>query len=150
MPMKLNRMTIAELLAFHDREAEKRNLPKLGEWKGPRLELSERVKAMVAPKPRVFVRAAVLETLAKVTHYEHRTTGEQLSTRAWLKLAPAERAEYRSVGLPYDEVLRIVHERVPGAKTTRQSLRQTVAFIRAGLNGYRANLPGVRPRRCPH
>lgn len=135
-------------------------------WKGKKTKLIERIETMrkrasaapkadAVPKPAVkrpagekspttarTIRAAAIELLCHTQFYEDRTR----------KSAPDNsvlqgHTSARSVGVPYDEIIRRIQAEFPGCNTTVACLRWYSVKIRVEELGYEGlRLPQRRPR----
>lgn len=115
-------------------------------WNGPRDELLRCLRALSRPPRPRPARDVILAALAQIDYYEDPANGYAIPVDRYQQLPPPERKRFRSVGLPYATVLEIVRAELPSARTTAQSLRRTVAFVRSGTPGYEVELPARRPR----
>lgn len=98
------------------------------------------------PEPRVkrtdTVVATAMNLLARVAYYEDKTLDPSDDNRV-----EANHPNARSVGLTYSEVLTLVLEAHPGAKTTNACLRWYVGRVNQGDASYTQwKMPGRRPR----
>lgn len=91
------------------------------------------------------VRAASLELLCRVEYYEEKSRGPSDDNR-FAEAAP----DRRSVGLPYDEILKAITAEFPGAQTSVACLRWYAVKVRVEDAGYEnLRLPQRRPRVKP-
>jgi hypothetical protein len=171
MPPTINlaTSTFAELLAAHNAIAPSRGVPPLPKrWTGTHVELAKKLallraarvvplkivptdeRGIPAPVAKIMrraptpVRTAVLRSLAVISYFEHRKTGEAISKRRAKKF---DRAELVSVGLPYVEVLRRVRRRVPHSKIDGEDLRWYATMVRQQIKGFEH---GKLPQKRPH
>jgi hypothetical protein len=111
----------------------------LSGWKGKKSDLIDRIEALT---PKQTIQSLAIELLCQVTHYENKTEksgNENLVTK--------DNPNARSVGLPYDQVLKQIHEVFEGCKTTVDCLRWYASKIRKGEPGYEdMRTPQRRPR----
>jgi hypothetical protein len=131
----------------------------IARWAGKKSELigriarARRAAPRPAPKPPAAeaparsrtVRAASLEMLCAVTHYEdkNRPVGPE---NVFAEPSP----DRRSVGLPYDDILRSIATEFPGAQTSVACLRWYAVKVRVEEAGYEGlRLPQRRPRVKP-
>jgi hypothetical protein len=95
------------------------------------------------------IRAAALELLCHITHYEDKKQ-KSGPDNVVLKAGVLPKTVERSVGLPYDEIIRRLQDEFPDAQTTVACLRWYSVKARVeefGYEGYK--LPGRRPRAKP-
>lgn len=98
-----------------------------------------------APAPTRTVRAAALELLCHVAYYEDRNEKPGDDNRVEEGTQNA-----RSVGIPYDEIIRRIHVEFPDCQTSVACLRWYAVKVRAEEFGYEnLRLPQRRPRVKP-
>lgn len=140
-----SQLDIPELLALHNTLAQQSGEPTKKTWTGSRMDLIQRVailrtlpfkkaKAVLAPpktaeeKDRARpLSLFILNALAIVDHFEDAATGATL-TQA--EAARRSRKSVVSVGLTYADVLKLVLERFPHARTSTVMLRQMAWQVR--------------------
>lgn len=101
-----------------------------------------------AEVPHRTVRAAALELLCHVAYYENRNEKPDPLANAFK--ATGDVANARSVGLPYDEIIRRIQDEFPDCQTSVACLRWYAVKVRAEEFGYEGlRLPQRRPRVKP-
>jgi hypothetical protein len=97
------------------------------------------------PDAERTIRQAALELLCHVDYYEDRTKKSADDNRVGKGSKNA-----RSVGLPYDEVIRRIQQEFPDCQTTVACLRWYSVKVRVEEHGYEGlKLPQRRPRVKP-
>lgn len=105
-------------------------------------ELAE--DAAAEEKPRT-IRQASIDHLCAVAYYEDRSEKSKDENRV-----EADNPKARSVGIAYDEIIRLIQDEFPGCKTTVACLRWYSVKIRVEEAGYEElRLPQRRPRAKP-
>ena len=95
-------------------------------------------------EPTRTIKAASVELLCLVTHYEDRDAKPGTTQVA------KDHPKARSVGLAYDEIINRIMEEFPDASTSVACLRWYAVKIRVGEHGYEdLRLPQFRPRAKP-
>lgn len=148
--MELNTATNAELVPIYNdllvKIGDDVGLKPLKAWKGKKTELVDKIEWMQEKlpktKPSRTIRAAALELLCLVEYYEDR---DQRPTPDNTVSEDAKGA--RSVGIPYDEIIRRIKAEFSDAKTTAACLRWYAVKVRVEEFGYEGlRLPQRRPR----
>ena len=155
----LSAMTNKELVAIHNGLAEQcEDVKPLTAWKKSKDLLIEKIEQLREevranePEPEVedddepkrTIKAASVELLCHVAHYEDRDAKPGTTEVA------ADDPKARSVGLAYDEIIRRVQDEFPGCSTSVACLRWYAVKIRVGEHGYEdLRLPQRRPRAKP-
>ena len=152
--MTLSNMTNRRLAEHHNELAHTLGRDKIKvPWKGKKDVLVKRVTAMQteldheqsAGKTHRTIRAAALEHLCHVSHHENRLekTGSD-------NVVESGSPGARSVGLPYDEIIRRLKAEFPLCRTTSECLRWYAVKVRVEEHGYEGlRLPQRRPRVKP-
>jgi len=96
-------------------------------------------------KPKRTVREASIEHLSKITHYE-----DSAKRSGPNNIVPEGTPKARSVGMPYAEILALIHAEFPHRETTVECLRWYAVKMRNPLGEDEiyssAKLPQRRPR----
>ena len=152
--MNLSEMTNRGLAEHHNVLAHTLGRDKIKvPWKGKKSALVERVTAMQteldheqsAGKTGRTIRAAALEHLCHVSHHENRAEKSGPDN-----VVGPDSPGARSVGLPYDEIIRRLVAEFPLCKTTPECLRWYAVKVRVEEHGYEGlRLPQRRPRVKP-
>jgi hypothetical protein len=103
---------------------------------------AQRAKEAAAEEPARTIRVASLELMCQVDYYEDKTKKPGPDNRV-----PADHPNARSVGLPYLDIIDLIKDEFPGAKTSAACLRWYAVKARVeefGYEGYR--LVSRRPR----
>lgn len=129
-------------------------------WKGSQTELLQRIEKLKkekepkkepkkASKKRTryvdgapTIREYSIELLCKVEYYEDRGRAAHPDNRV-----PPTHANARSVGMPYEDIIKAIKQRWPESETTPECLRWYAVHIRNGSDGYQGfRLAQRRPR----
>jgi hypothetical protein len=128
-------MTNAELVdQFNKLAAQTPSLAPLKQWKSKKSDLIKKIKRLKASVQsqgwEAFRRDTIRDTsLALLCHIVETNEDD------------------RSVGLPYKEIVEIIHELHDNSKTSIECLRWYAVKIRAEEEGYEGiRLPQIRPR----
>ncbi len=153
---ELQVMTNAALTEHYNDLAFDVGQDKIGPWKGKKSDLIARIedlkfevgdmgKPTAKDEKSRTVRAAAIEFLCHVTHHENRDEPAGPDN-----VVEAGHDKARSVGLPYDEIIRLIKEEFPASETTAACLRLYAVKIRVEEHGYEGlHLPQRRPRVKP-
>lgn len=100
-------------------------------------------------KKRRPARAAMIEGLCEISHYEDRQTGIQLSVEDAKKFIRPK--DLVSVGFSYNELIARIKKRFKNAKVTYSIIRVEASRIRSHESGYEnLTLPMKRQRHNPN
>lgn len=153
-----NTLTNAELVSIYNTLAKKHKLPAVKRWSKAKTILIERIESLSAkkvvkakpakkesrkPDPALpSIRETALKLLSHVEYCEDRTRHPSDDNRV-----SANEKNARTVGLPYDEIVRRIHSMFPDAQTSVACLRWYTVKIRVNEFGYEGyTLPQRRPR----